>query len=139
MNYFFGISGFNAWKLHDGYNYYEVSGKRDDGITFQMMGTRRLDSEKYPEWCRVRFERGEVRLDMMMGMAYILDHETKRTEMVPDLPIDYDGRLAEVMENFASQIDRGAPPYLTNSEMLMNSEAGIILQQEGIQRINVRT
>lgn len=138
MNALFGIQGFEAWKLHDGPDYYAVAGKREDGITFQFQGTRRLDSRTYPEWCRIRFERGEVALDMMMGLAYVIDHESGTTEMVPDLKIDYSGRLERVMKDFASQISDDSPGYLSRPEMLMNTEAGIVLQQEGLQRISVR-
>lgn len=140
MNALFGIQGFNAWKLHDSFDHYDVVGKRDDGITFRFRGTRRLKEHVYPEWCRVRFERGEVVLDMMMGLAYILDHDKKTTETVPDLAIDYEGRLTKVMKDFGDcQIIWEQTGYLSRSEMLMNTEAGIILQNEGVQRINVRS
>ncbi len=138
MNSFFGICGFYAWKLHDSFEHYDVVGKRDDGITFHFKGTRRLKGSTYPEWCRIRFERGEVNIDLMMGIAYIIDHEKGRTEMVPGLSTDYDGRLARVMYNFEFQIEGDSSGYLTEAEMLMNTEVGIVLQNEGIQRINVR-
>ena len=138
MNFLFGIQGFEAIKLFDSFDRYVVAGKRDDGITFHFMGTRRLDSSKYPEWCTIRFERGEVRLDMLMGVAYIVDHEKGTTTTVPKLEIDYEGRLEKVMDDFGGQIMHGRAGYLSRHEMLMNTEAGIALQNEGIQRINVR-
>lgn len=140
MNCLFGIQGFDAWKLHDGFDHYDVVGKRDDGITFRFRGTRRLKEHVYPEWCRVRFERGEVVLDMMMGLAYICDHDKKVTETIPNLTIDYEGRLRKVMNDFGDcQITLQQRGYLSRAEMLMNTEAGIILQNEGVQRINVRS
>ncbi len=140
MNALFGIQGFDAWKLQDGHDHYDVVGKRDDGITFRFRGTRRLKEHNYPEWCRVRFERGEVVMDMMMGLAYVLDHEKKTTETVLDLAIDYEGRLKKVMGDFGEvQITWDQSGYLSRAEMLMNTEAGIILQREGVQRINVRS
>jgi predicted dehydrogenase len=138
MNYLFGIQGFEAWKLHDGFDHYDMVGKRDDGITFRFRGTRRLKEHVYPEWCRVRFERGEVVLDMMMGVAYIIDHNKKTTKTVRNLAIDYEGRLEKVTADFAGQITGRRLGYLTRAEMLMNTEAGIVLQNEGVQRINVR-
>lgn len=138
MNHLFGIQGFNAWKLADGFDHYDVVGKRDDGITFHFQGTRRLKGHIYPEWCRVRFERGEVVLDMMMGLAYVSDHDKKTIETIPNLAIDYEGRLEKVMHNFYETINSDSVNYLSNAEMLMNTEAGIILQNEGIQRINIR-
>ncbi len=139
MNALFGIQGFDAWKLHDGFDHYDVVGKRDDGITFRFRGTRRLKEHNYPEWCRVRFERGEVVMDMMMGLAYVLDHNKKTTETVVNLAIDYEGRLKKVMHDFSGNIRDDHVGYLTPAEMLMNTEAGIVLQKEGIQRINVRS
>lgn len=139
MNALFGIKGFQVWKLHDGHDRYEVAGKRDDGITFHFRGTRKLKSKAYPEWCRIRYERGEVNIDMLMGLAYIIDHEEKKTETIPDLAIDYKGRLLRVMDNFAGQIRGESDGYLTRSEMIINNEAGIVLQGDGIQRINIRS
>lgn len=141
MNAFFGIKGFNAWKLNDGHDLYDVVGKRDDGITFHFKGTRRLQESIYPEWYRVRFERGEVTVDMMMGLAQISDHDKKVVETVSDLSIDYEGRLAKVMNNFTDiQIGWNQAGYLSRAEMLMNTEAGILLAaNDGIQRINIRS
>lgn len=141
MNCLFDIQGFDAWKLHDAFDRYEVVGRRDDGIAFHFSGTRRLEEHTYPEWCRVRFERGEVELDMMQGIARIIDHDNKSVETVPDLSISYDDRLRRVMTDFADcQITWGQTGYLSEAEMLMNTEAGIVLAaNEGIQRINVRS
>lgn len=138
MNSLFGIQGFYGWKLVDGFDHYHVVGKRDDGVTFNFKGTRRLKSHIYPEWCRVRFECGEVTLDMMMGVAHVSDHENKTIETHGGLAIDYDGRLQKVNRDFYRSIDDGAEGYLDREEMLMNSEVGIILQQDGIQRVNIR-
>lgn len=141
MNMLFGIQGFDAWKLHDGPDHYAVVGKRDDGIAFHFQGTRRLEQSVYPEWCRVRFERGEVTLDMRSGVASIFDHETGETETVSGsgLKTDYSGRLERVMYDFVREIDGDSSGYLKRPEMLMNTEVGIVLQQDGPQRINVRS
>lgn len=141
MNALFEIQGFEAWKLCDGHDHYDVVGKRDDGITFHFKGTRRLNERFYHEWCRVRFERGEVEVDMMKGWARISDHDQKIIEETIGLSIDYDGRLAKVMDNFADvQIGQRQTGYLSRSEMLMNTEAGIVLAaSEGVQRIDIRS
>jgi len=55
VNFLFGIQGFDAWKLQDGFDHYEVVGKRDDGMVFHFRGTRRLAAHTYPEWCRYNF------------------------------------------------------------------------------------
>ncbi len=147
VNFLFGVQGFDAWKLQDGFDQYEVVGKRDDGIVFHFRGTRRLEAHTYPEWCRVRFERAEVELDMMRGIANIVDHEMKWVVAEPKLAIDYEGRLQRAMKDFHRQIEvlrfdfrreGWENPPLSRSEMLMNTEAGIILQNEGVQRVNVR-
>ncbi|HEY4487061.1 MAG TPA: hypothetical protein VJB70_05050, partial [Candidatus Paceibacterota bacterium] len=83
-------------------------------------------------------ERGEVVLNMMTGTAHVVDHDEMVEEVFTGIGIDYDGRLEGVMGNFASQITRGIPGYLTREEMLMNTEAGIRLQKEGLRRISVR-
>jgi len=139
LNFLFGIQGFDAWKLQDSFDHYEVVGKRDDGIAFHFRGTRRLEGHHYPEWCRVRFERAEIELDMMRGIANIHDHDMKQVITEPDLAIDYDGRLRRAMGSFYREIERaGERPPLTRSELLMNTEVGIILQNEGVQRVSVR-
>lgn len=138
MNALFGIQSFDAWKLRDGFDHYHVVGKRDDGIAFNFQGTRRLVSHIYPEWCRVRFERGMIELDMMLGIARIHDHDQKTVETVEKLAIDYDGRLERVMSDFKGSQIYPELGYLSKPEMLMNTEAGIVLQQDGLRRIDVR-
>lgn len=139
MNFFFGIKGFAATKLRDGFDCYEVVGIRDDGISFHFHGTRRLNASTYPEWCRIRFEQGEVELDMMNGVSRIISHETKETRTFNSLAIDYDGRLKRAMIDFRNSIwVPGSEPYLNRSEMLMNTECGIVLQEAGLQKIGVR-
>ena len=141
MNAFFGIQGFNAWKLIDGHDIYDVSGRRDDDITFHFKGTRRLRKANYLEGCRIRFEGGGLELKMMMGLAQISDHDKKIVETFSGLSIDYEGRLAKVMDDFTDiQIGRGQAGYLSRVEMLMNTEAGIQLAaNDDIQRIDVRS
>ena len=138
MNFLFGIQGFTAWKLNDAFDHYCVVGKRDDGITFTFQGTRRLKSHTFPEWCRIRFERGEICVDMMMGTAQIIDHDQVRTVYIPKMTVDYDGRLKGVMSDFYNQITAGVPGYNSRSEMLMNTMAGIVMQEDGPQRIDIR-
>ncbi|MFA5946853.1 MAG: Gfo/Idh/MocA family oxidoreductase [Patescibacteria group bacterium] len=139
MNALFGIQSFEAWKLQDGFDHYDAVGRRDDGITFRFRGTRRLKEHVYPEWCRVRFECGEVALDMMMAQATVYDHDHKTAEVVPGLAIDYEGRLQKVMTDFHdSLLTPGHSGYLLPAEMLMNTEAGIVLQNEGVQRVSIR-
>ena len=137
MNFLFGIQGFDAWKLYDSHDRYEVSGKRDDDITFNFRGTRRLKQHVYPEWCRVRFERGEFYLDLMLGRAFLSDHDEKSVRAISDLKVDYDFRLRLIMRDFAVSI-AGGEKYISNTEMLMNTEVGLILQNNGIQRVSVR-
>jgi myo-inositol 2-dehydrogenase/D-chiro-inositol 1-dehydrogenase len=137
MNFFFGFDSFNAWKLHDNYDQYEVVGQRDDEITFRFRGTRRLVSGKYPEWCSIRFERGEVKAQLTSGVIEVYDHENERKTRYRDLATDYDGRLEGVARDFKQSIVSGCPGYLSHAEMLLNTEAGIILQQYGIQRVTV--
>ena len=137
MNFLFGIQGFSATKIFDSPYRYEVAGRRDDDITFHFMGTRCLESSKH-ELCTIRFERGEVRLDTLMGTAQIIDHEKISINIVPNLWIDYNGRLGGVMNNFHDQIIGTEVGYLSRPEILMNAEVGIILQEDGVRRVNLR-
>ncbi len=138
MNFFFGIQSFSAWKLHDGHDHYEVVGQRDDRINFHFRGTRRLVSERYPEWFRIRLERAEVIVSTADGVAEIRDHNCASIQRLSNLCTDYDARLDGVAHDFAQSIRTGKWGYLSEAEMVMNSEAGIILQREGIQRVEVR-
>ncbi len=138
MNFLFGIEGFTARKVRDSFDHYEVEGIRDDGISFHFLGTRRLKAGRYPERCRIRFERGEVELDMSMKVARITDHETGKMKTIKQLGIDYNGRLKRVARNFRMQIQDPRLGYLSEKELIMNTEVGIVLQNEGIQRIDVR-
>ena len=138
MSFLFGLLGFEAMQVRDGFNHYEVFGMRDDDISFHLQGTRRLAKGTYPEWCEIRFERGKVVLDMMMGVARVHDHAEHTITTYANLAIDYGGRLAGVMTDFGQEILHGSTGYLSFSEMYMNTEAGIVLQQQGWQRVNTR-
>ncbi len=140
VNCLFGIQSFSAMKLTDSHDYYHVIGQRDDGIIFRFMGTRALEAHSYHEWCRVRFARGEVEMDMMRGVARVVDHESSTVEEIPELGIDYDSRLTKIMNDFTDcQIIWEQSGYLKPQEMLMNAEVGIVLANGGWQRVNVRT
>lgn len=138
MNALFDIEGMHAWKMHDSFDHYAVAGKRDDGITFRFRGTRRLETSMYHEWCKVHFEQGELEVDMMTGTGRIIDHEKGSIENVPNLAIDHAERLKRVTRNFAEHILGFELGYLSVPEMLMNAEVGVILEKDGIQRVDVR-
>ncbi len=137
MNYFFGLQPFKAWKLSDGFDRYQVVGIRSDGITFDFNGTRMLTDEKYPEWCRIRFEQGTVVFDTMHKIVEVRNHNENSITIIPNMGIDYDARLASVMHNFYDQIMNGVSENLTEKEMIMNTQAGTLLQEEGIIEVSV--
>jgi predicted dehydrogenase len=144
VNFFFDIQAFEAQKLHDRFDHYEVVGARDDGISVHFKGTRRLDSSRYPEWCRVRFERGLIEVDMMMGVAHVHRHDGSAfdpnrpgVETIAGFQIGYEVRLEGIASAFRQEIDENLP-YLRGSEMLMNTQAGVQLSRGGMQRIEVR-
>lgn len=140
-NYLFGISPLRAWCMTDpmAYDRYEVAGVRADGITVNFRGTRLCDNNVYPEWAKLRFERGSFLLNMMEGWITIEDHDAKASEISTNHKIDYEGRLRKVMSAFADEI-AGKPGYLSRDEMLMNTVAGLeLVKSEGRGPVSIRS
>jgi predicted dehydrogenase len=127
MNFLFGFSPVRAHRLVDGQLRYHVAGVRKDGIAFSFAGTRLLAATRYPEFVRVRFERAALDLACDTGEVRIAHHETGRVDTPRIAGIDYAGRFAAVMRNFADAILGTAPNYLAERDLLMNTEIGIAL------------
>jgi len=129
VNYLFGHSGFEAKKLVDKFDHYQVFGKRNDGINFEFQGTRRLDSREFLEWVKIRFEKGELLLDTHLGSARIHDHENNLVyeEKVP--ATDYDLRGKRTLVNFANAIQGKEPCYLTHEDLYVNTATSVILTE----------
>lgn len=148
MNYFFGLSDITARQVRDRFDHYEVEGCRDDGIGFHLLGTQYLvrhtpEHFRRNELCRVRFERGEVKINFRtIGQEKEVtitseNYDSGDRDVITSIPADYDGRATRVMESFARQI-RGEGGVWDMSELLINTEAGILLKKPGRRRIRVR-
>lgn len=130
VNFLFDHSGFDATRLTDSYDRYQVAGMRDDGISFDFSGTRRLSAKTYPEWAGVRFEAGEVTIDTHKGFARIIDHETGR-ESQRSVPVTaYEERGAATMQNFGRAILGLAEPYLSPQDLLVNTALSVTLTNQ---------
>lgn len=130
VNFLFGHSGFDATRLTDSYDRYQVAGIRDDGISFNFSGTRRLNAKTYPEWAGIRFETGEVTIDTHKGIARIDDHETGQESQRPVPVTAYEERGAATMQNFGRAILKSAEPYLNMQDLYVNTALSVILTNQ---------
>lgn len=137
MNYFFGHSRLtNITKMYDDETRYEVGGFREDGIRFSFRGSRTLEQRIYQEDMRIRFERGDLTVDMYDG-TMVLKHETKsgnyRTirKESDQFKTDYDQRFYAINQHFINSIRGIEPPYLTHTDLRINTLAAIALRQSG--------
>ncbi|HJQ08262.1 MAG TPA: Gfo/Idh/MocA family oxidoreductase [Candidatus Saccharimonadales bacterium] len=130
VNFLFGHSGFDATRLTDSYDRYRVAGIRDDGISFDFSGTRRLNAKTYPEWAGIRFETGEVTIDTHKGFARIIDHETGQENQQPVPVTAYEERGAATMENFDRAILGLAELYLSLQDLYVNTALSVTLTNQ---------
>lgn len=138
LHYFFGHGEFEAIKLADSFDHYQVIGSRTDGIRFSFSGTRRLESRKYPEWVNIRFERGEVLLDAHQGIVRINYHDKSSIDEIKIQPTDYDSRGRGTMVNFAGAINGTEDCYLSSADLYINSATSVMLTENKIWRYNGR-
>jgi predicted dehydrogenase len=127
VHFLFGHSPFTAHKLYDSALRYSAVGLRDDGLAFSFMGSRTLESRLFHEQLRLRLEHAELRLDMSTGRATLLDHEKGTTENFATSPTDYVIRFLKTNENFIRAVQGRAENYLTEKDLLVNTELGIRL------------
>jgi len=131
MHFLFGHVSFDAHKIFDSQNRYEVAGVREDGITFHFSGTRMLRVEdKFPEYINVRFERGNVTYDTGSGKGVVYAHGMAEQPFFCGTT-DYEGRFRAVNDRFI-QTCTSHPfmPYstdLTPLDLWVNTASGIVL------------
>ncbi len=130
VNWLAGPSDFDASRLADGPDYYHVTGKRQDGIAFDFLGSRRLSSDIFQEQLRVRFERGEIVLDAHSGRLSRYNHETGKVKRKEIDPTDYALRGRKVMKNFVASIrDVKVQPYLSMQDLYVNTATAVMLRE----------
>lgn len=125
INFLFGISEMKAWQKEDTFDFYEMAGKRKDGISFDFFGTRRLDGRIYDESIVVRFERATLTVYTKSSGSNIYDHETGEKIDIKVPKTDYDLRFAGINKNFISTILGEEECYLTHEDLLLNSKFSI--------------
>lgn len=143
MNFLFGASDFSAVRLHDSQHRYEAAGIRTDGIAFHFSGTRLLDTKKHYESIRIRFERGNVHLQVDTGSLQVCYHNhpnfsvgnetTTLYQMAPKT--DIPGMYAAVMKDFADAVLEGRAPYLSKDDILYNALVCVALSGEPTIRL----
>lgn len=127
LNWLLGFSNVHARKQHDEQTRYKVDGIRlDDDVTFSFHGTRRLDDRRYPEFVRLRFERGTAEI-WTSGHVTVLDHVQGPRSFSPWPATDYALRFRTLMENFRDAIRGECSIELTRRDLLMNSMIGMEL------------
>jgi len=129
-SYLFGHSSFGATRLIDCYDRYQVAGMRDDGISFDFAGTRRLNTLTYPEWTTIRFETGEVMIDSHKGLARINDHETGQETNQSIPTTDYELRGSATMKNFGRTILGLTECYLSPQDLYVNTALSVRLTNQ---------
>jgi predicted dehydrogenase len=133
-NFLLGYSPTWMMRIKDSQTQYQAVGARKDGITLFFEGTRKLNTQTYPEFVRVRFERGYVELDCKRGQTTTCKHEEvgnpKNYQEVDRVPkTNYKLRFLNVMRNFADSIHGVTENYLTHQDLLDNSAVGVHLTE----------
>ncbi|HAU66016.1 TPA: hypothetical protein DCW61_01595 [Candidatus Uhrbacteria bacterium] len=135
-NYLLGYSPTWMKRIVDSQTHYQAFGARKDGIALFFEGTRKLNGKTYPEFIRIRFERGHIELDCKRGRATLCHHDDtdglepySRGQRVPKT--NYESRFLNVMQNFADSIRGVTENYLTHQDLRDNSAVGVHLTQSG--------
>lgn len=131
MNFLFGRSRSVVHKLTDSQTRYHAVGIREDGIAFSFAGTRLLQNRVYPEFFRLRFERGGVEICCDRGIAEVRGHDTGATTARFAGETDYKRRFEALMANFAASVLGAEKNYLSHDDLLGNTEIGIALTAAG--------
>lgn len=129
-NYLFGHSSFQATRLIDSYDHYQIAGIRDDEIAFHFSGTRRLDAPRYPEWVQLRFEAGQVELDAHNGRARLIDHTNNVIEQLDIPATNYASRGRATMANFIGTITGQEVSCLSSEDLYVNTATSVTLTHQ---------
>lgn len=147
VHFLFGMSPTAAFRKLDSYDRYEMSGARDDGLTFEFSGTRRLDQGIYPETIRMRFEHGDLMIDTYEeANSHIRYHEAishqrgagQSNSASPITPgvTDYNQRFVGVNRAFINAVQGRGQNYLTAAEMVANTVFSTEAQKTRLLQFN---
>lgn len=127
VRFLFGVDKFKAQKLADGYDFYEVTGSSDVGVSFRFMGSRALEASVYHESVRLDFAKGALFYNLNTGVG----HELPSGDKFRFPAIDYDARFLAVNRNFLAAIRGTEPCYLSHKDLLSNNLSSVALTEEG--------
>jgi predicted dehydrogenase len=127
MHWLLGYQGFWITRLFDSETRYSAAGIRSDDVAFVFGGNRSLERYTYGERLAIRFERGEVGLDTESGRATILDFESGAESVESCGKTDYEMRFGDLNRNFVRACLGQTDSYLRTLDMMVNTEAGIML------------
>lgn len=127
VRFLFGVDKFKAQKLADGYDFYEVTGSSDVGISFRFMGSRALEASVYNESVRLDFAKGALFYNLNTGVG----HELPSGDKFRFPAIDYDSRFLAVNRNFLAAIRGTEPCYLSHKDLLSNNLSSVDLTERG--------
>ena len=129
VSYLLGHCPFEAKRISDSYNEYNIMGNREDGISFQFIGTRKLEARNYLEWLTIRFEKGMVVLDIHKGNITIRSDKDDGHTVIRVPPTNYEERGRRAMLNFAKAISGEEKNYLTSQDLYVNTALCVMLSE----------
>lgn len=138
LHFIYGYSDFEVTKLIDDYDRYHIVGMREDGLAFSFSGTRRLDSRKYDEFVKIRFERGELTLDAHKGTLIVTNHDARKIKKLNVRGTDYQKRFKLTTDNFGATILGKDVNYLTDKDLYVNNALSILLSVQKNWRCQFR-
>lgn len=127
VRFLFGVDKFEAQKVADGYDFYEVMGTSDVGISFRFMGSRALEQSVYNETVRLDFAKGALFYNLNTGVG----HELPSGDKFRFPAIDYDARFLAVNKNFLAAIRGTEQCYLSHKDLLSNNISSVELTDLG--------
>lgn len=130
LRFLVGEKAFEARRIADGYDFYEVQGKMVDGPSFRFFGSRALPKSVYNETVRLDFARGSLFFNLNTGVG--IELHTYDWFRFPC--INYDRRFYYVNKNFIDAIRGQAACYLSHSDILVNNTSSVGLTESGISQ-----
>lgn len=130
VHFYLGFSHFDAKRISDSQESYEVKWTREDGVAFHFRGERnRPRWEGYAESITIVGETGTITVDAETGEA-TLSQNGVSTVLARDLQTDYVWRFQATTSNFIDAIVAGGRSYLTPEDLLINNLSWVVLAEE---------
>lgn len=131
VHFYLGFSHFDAEKISDSQESYEVRWTREDVVTFHFHGERnRPRWANYAESIMIVGETGAITVNVETGEA-TLSQNGASTVLARGLQTDYVWRFQATTSNFIDAIVAGGRSYLTPEDLLINNLSWVVLVEEG--------